>query len=125
MSGVDDGRSLPDSEFGPHSVTMTGTSAGQPNIGVASAPRTVEKLKGWKISYLRLDGLLSALILEVAFQQHMGGNNIPLCSKCHFMIAWAAACVANLLLRQGGISRSRLSVKPAAKGTRVTGKTGW
>ena len=90
------------------------------------APRTVEKLKRPENQlFAPLTFLLSALILEVAFQQHMGGNDIPLCSKCHFMIAWAAAYVANLLLRQGGISRSRLSVKPAAKGTRVTGKTGW
>jgi hypothetical protein len=39
--------------------------------------------------------LLSALALEVAFQQHTGRNYIPPCSKCHFMIAWAAAGVAN------------------------------
>ena len=53
MSGIDTGRSLPDSEFGPHSVTMIGMSAGQPNIGVASAERTSREIPGISLSGAR------------------------------------------------------------------------
>ena len=57
--------------------------------------------------------LLSALALEVAFQQHMGGNHIPRCSKCHFMIAWAAAGVANFHpATDGGIPEVALGQLP-------------
>jgi hypothetical protein len=83
------------------------------------APRTSRSLKGQKIQLLAPWQRLSALVLEVAFQQHMGGNCIPRCSKCHFMIAWAAACVANFILRRMGAipEVATSSVKPAAKGT--------
>ena len=66
--------------------------------------------------------LLSALALEVAFQQHMGGNHIPRCSKCHFMIAWAAAGVANSIRRQKGAFQKSLSVNSQGD---TRGMTGW
>src|SRR5262245_65434494 len=68
-----------------------------------NAPRTVEKFKNViKSNTCALATLWSALLLEVAFQQHIGGNCFPRCSKCHFMIACADACVANFTLRQRG-----------------------
>ena len=85
------------------------------------APRTVATLKKAGNQLLApLTALLSGLVLEVAFLQHTGGNCTPRCSKCHFMIAWAAAYVANFILRQmgGAFPKSLLSsVRPAAKGT--------
>src|SRR5262245_62679802 len=50
VSAPDTGRSFPLSEFGPHSVTMTGIPAGQPNIAVPSPARTYEKISGISIS---------------------------------------------------------------------------
>ena len=102
------------------SLRELGVAERQNREGVTSPREPSRSLKGQKISYLRaLAALLSALVLEVAFQQHMGGNCIPRCSKCHFVIAWAAACVANFILRRmGGIPEvATSSVKPAAKGT--------
>ena len=68
--------------------------------------------------------LLSALALEVAFQQHMGGNHIPRCSKCHFMIAWAAAGVANFIRRQMGAFQKSLSVNSQGDTRGMTGCKG-
>jgi len=60
----------------------------------------------------------------VAFQQHIGGNYIPRCSKCHFVIAWAAACVANFTLRQMGAFPKSLSVNSQGDTRGMTGCKG-
>src|SRR5262249_16208882 len=48
----------------------------------------------------------------VTFEQHIGGNCIRRCSKCHFMIACAAECVAISSCDRGGQSRRRYRSTP-------------
>ena len=87
------------------------------------APRIVEKLKRpRKSATYALAALLSALVLEVAFQQHMGGNRIPRCSKCYFVIAWAAERVANSSCDGWGAFPKSLSVNSQGD---TRGMTGW
>src|SRR5262245_49614100 len=61
--------------------------------------------------------------LEVTFQQHVGGNCIRRCSKCHFIIACSAKCVAISSGDEGAFPKS-LSVN--SQGTRrgLTGSQG-
>ena len=69
---------------------------------MASPRDTVEKLeKAGKTTACALAALLSPLVRKWPFQQHMGSNGILRCSKCYFVIAWAAERVANSS-RDGG-----------------------
>jgi hypothetical protein len=56
----------------------------------------------------RVDGAVSG----VTFEQHMGGNCIRRCSKCHFMIACAGVCVANFTLRRGRVPEVAIGQLP-------------
>src|SRR5262245_2570909 len=52
----------------------------------------------------------------VTFEQHIGGNCIRRCSKCHFVIACAGPCVANFTLRQGRVPEVVIGQLPRGLG---------
>src|SRR5215510_1374770 len=76
-----------------------------------TAPRTSKKIKILENQLLAPRPRASnGAAGGVTFEQHIGGNCIRRCSKCHFMIACTAECVAISSCDRGGAIPTSLSV---------------